>query len=166
MAIRVFSDHYGDYPYPNLTVVDPRRGAGGSGGMEYPTLITAGTHYNLPAGLRSVEMVIIHEFGHNYWYHLLASNEFEEAWMDEGINTYTEGRVFEEHYGGYVIDLLGFKLSEEQGNRVNHIVAPKSGSDLPKGLGELRPKQLCGELLFEAGTRLADAPQLPGGRRR
>ncbi len=94
--------------------------------MEYPTLITAGTHYNLPAGLRSVEMVIIHEFGHNYWYHLLASNEFEEAWMDEGINTYTEGRVFEEHYGGYVIDLLGFKLSEEQGNRVNHIVAPKS----------------------------------------
>ena len=126
VAIEYFQDHYGDYPYPNLTVVDPRRGAGGSGGMEYPTLITAGTYYNLPADLRSVEMVIIHEFGHNYWYHLLASNEFEEAWMDEGINTYTDGRVFEDRYGGYILDLLGFKVTEEQRNRLTHIVAPKS----------------------------------------
>ena len=126
VAVEYFQDHFGDYPYPNLTVVDPRRGAGGSGGMEYPTLITAGTYYNLPAGLRSVELVIIHEFGHNYWYHLLASNEFEEAWMDEGINTYTDGRVFEDHYGGYVIDLLGFKLTEEQRNRLTNIAVPKS----------------------------------------
>jgi hypothetical protein len=92
--------------------------------MEYPTLITAGTYYNLPAGLRILELVIIHEFGHNYWYHLLASNEFEEAWLDEGINTYTEGRVLEDHYGGNVIDLLGFMVTEEQIQRVEHIVNP------------------------------------------
>lgn len=71
-AVDYFQDWYGDYPFPNLTVVDPRRGASGSGGMEYPTLITAGTNYGLPEGVRAVEMVIIHEFGHNFWYHLLA----------------------------------------------------------------------------------------------
>ena len=79
-AIKYFHDWYGVYPFPNLTVVDPRRGAPGSGGMEYPTLITAGTIYGLPDGIHAVEVVIVHEFGHNYWYHLLASNEFEESW--------------------------------------------------------------------------------------
>ena len=125
VAVSFFQDTYGDYPFPNLTVVDPRRGAGGSGGMEYPTLITAGTRYNMPAGIRMLEMVTIHEFGHNFWYHLLASNEFEEAWMDEGINTYTDGRAIDSHYGGYLIDFLGFKVTGEELNRVSYIQSPK-----------------------------------------
>ena len=126
LAVSYFQDHYGDYPYPNLTVVDPRRGAGTTGGMEYPTLIAAGTYHNLPAGVRLLEHVITHEFGHNYWYHLLASNEFEEAWLDEGVNTYTDSRVFEDLYGGYLIDFLGLKLTVEQINRAIHIASPTS----------------------------------------
>ena len=113
VAVAYFQDHYGDYPYPNLTVVDPRRGAGGSGGMEYPTLITAGTFYGLPEGVRLLELVIIHEFGHNFWYHLVASNEFEEPWLDEGINTYTHGRIMADAYGptGDAIDFLGLEVN-------------------------------------------------------
>ncbi len=126
VAVSFFQDNYGDYPFPNLTVVDPRRGAGGSGGMEYPTLITAGTRYNMPAGIRMLEMVITHEFGHNFWYHLLASNEFEEAWMDEGINTYTDGLAVDAHYGGYLIDFLGFKVTSEEMNRAMYISSPKA----------------------------------------
>ncbi|MFQ5770678.1 MAG: M1 family metallopeptidase, partial [bacterium] len=128
VAIEHFQDWYGDYPFPNLTVVDPRRGAGGSGGMEYPTLITAGTVYGLPEGIRGVEMVIIHEFGHNYWYHLLASNEFEESWMDEGINTYTENQIIEDAYGavGNGIDFLGIKINDLQFQRAQYI----NGADL------------------------------------
>ncbi|MBI5477078.1 MAG: M1 family metallopeptidase [Ignavibacteriales bacterium] len=116
IAVEYFQNWYGDYPYPNLTVVDPRRGAGGSGGMEYPTLITAGTIYGLPAGVRTAEMVIIHEFGHNYWYHLVASNEFEESWLDEGINTYTENQIIESAYGtnGNFIDIFGIKINDIQ----------------------------------------------------
>jgi len=108
-AVTFFQDQYGDYPFSNLTVVDPRRGAQGSGGMEYPTLITAGTTYKLPNGIRSLEHVIHHEFGHNYWYHLLASNEFEESWMDEGINSYTD-LVYAEHNYQNMVDMFGFKL--------------------------------------------------------
>lgn len=123
IAVSTFQDWYGDYPFPNLTVVDPRRKAGGSGGMEYPTLITAGTRYGLPEGLHLVEMVIIHEFGHNYWYHLLASNEFEESWMDEGINTYTDIQINNAAYGeeGNLIDVLGIKLSNLQASRMQVI---------------------------------------------
>ena len=122
-AVEYFQNWYGDYPFPNLTVVDPRRGAGGSGGMEYPTLITAGTTYGLPEGIRAVEDVIIHEFGHNYWYHLLASNEFEESWMDEGINTYTEIQIMNDKYGpmGDVIDFLGIKINDSQQQRASYL---------------------------------------------
>jgi hypothetical protein len=113
VSVEYFQNWYGDYPFPNLTVVDPRRGAGGSGGMEYPTLITAGTAHGLPEGIRVVELVIIHEFGHNFWYHLLASNEFEESWMDEGINTYTDIQIVDKEYGpvGAAVDFLGIKMN-------------------------------------------------------
>ncbi len=126
VAVEYFQNWYGDYPYPNLTVVDPRRGAGGSGGMEYPTLITAATFYGLPKGIRLVEMVIIHEFGHNFWYHLVASNEFEEAWLDEGINSYSETQIFADRYGpgGDIIDLWGIKINDQQVHRAAYISLP------------------------------------------
>jgi len=125
IAIEYFEKWYGDYPFPNLTVVDPRRGAGGAGGMEYPTLITAGTTYGLPEGIRTVEMTIVHEFGHNYWYHLLASNEFEESWMDEGINSYTEARIMRAAYGpASAVDYLGIKLDDWEYQRAAYLGTP------------------------------------------
>ena len=125
-AIAWFQDNYGDYPYPNLTVVDPRRGAMGAGGMEYPTLITAWSAYGMPDGIRIRDMVIMHEFGHNYWYHLVASNEFEEAWLDEGINTFSEIQILSDTYGeaGSMIDLWGIKLSDLQSQRMSYIPDP------------------------------------------
>ncbi|MDZ7399272.1 MAG: M1 family metallopeptidase [candidate division KSB1 bacterium] len=126
VAIEYFQNWYGDYPYPNLTIVDPRRKAMTSGGMEYPTLITAGTFYGLPKGLRMLEMVIIHEFGHNFWYHLVANNEFEEPWLDEGINSYSESQILADHYGpiGDMIDFLGIKINDLQLQRAQYINSP------------------------------------------
>ena len=126
VAVEYFQDWYGDYPFPNLTVVDPRRGAQGAGGMEYPTLITALTFSHIPAGLRVPEMVIIHEFGHNFWYHLVASNEFEEAWLDEGINSFSECLIVDDYYGpvGSVIDLGGIKINDRQFQRGQYISLP------------------------------------------
>ncbi len=89
----------GPYPYATLTVVDPPWGGRGAGGMEYPTFITAGTSLIAPAALQSPEGVTVHEFGHQYFYGLLASNEFEEPWLDEGFNTYMTDRVLKAVYG-------------------------------------------------------------------
>ncbi|NOZ61004.1 MAG: M1 family metallopeptidase [Calditrichaeota bacterium] len=125
-AIEFFQKNIGDYPYPNLTIVDPRRGAQGSGGMEYPTLITAGTFYHIPKGLRMPEMVTVHEFGHNYWYGMVASNEFEEAWLDEGINSYTETLIMDSYYGpkGSMFDMFGVKVSDIEFQRSQYIQRP------------------------------------------
>jgi aminopeptidase N len=50
--------------------------------------------------MRFPEMVTVHEFGHAYFMGILASNEFEEPWLDEGINTYWEGRIMDHYYTG------------------------------------------------------------------
>jgi hypothetical protein len=41
----------------------------------------------------------VHEFGHQFWYGLVANNEFEEPWLDEGINSYSTGRAMEAEWG-------------------------------------------------------------------
>lgn len=103
-----FDRRIGPYPYDRITVVDPAPGALESGGMEYPTLITADTVWRMPKGILVPEAVVEHEFGHQYWYGMVATNEFEEAWMDEGINTYTEYKFMDSLYGpNSMLDFLG-----------------------------------------------------------
>ncbi len=128
-TLAYFDRWMGKYPYPNLTVVDPQYGAMGSGGMEYPTFITGGSMWNLPEGLRITEGVTEHEFGHQYFYGLLASNEFEEAWLDEGFNQYAEGRIMDELYGvkTATIDMLGFRIGDFEYSRDGYV-----GSKNPK----------------------------------
>jgi len=116
MALKYYGLWYGPYPYRQVTMVDPPF-RNGSGGMEYQTLFTAGTQVLPTPQANNPEMVIIHEFGHGYWYGLSASNEFEEAWLDEGINTYSTGKVLAKAYGpGAVqLNLVGVPLTRYSG---------------------------------------------------
>jgi hypothetical protein len=98
-TLGLYDKWIGPYPYDRITVVDPPHGGLNAGGMEYPTLITAGTTWNMPKGSLFPEGVVEHEFGHQYWYGMVATNEFEEAWLDEGINSYVEVKVMDELYG-------------------------------------------------------------------
>ncbi|HEV8487613.1 MAG TPA: M1 family metallopeptidase [Blastocatellia bacterium] len=106
-AIKYFGLYYGKYPYDTLTVVDPPHRGEGAAGMEYPTLIAAGTSW-WPGRDQNPEGVIVHEFGHQFWYGLVANNEFEESWLDEGFNTYSTGKVLETAYGA---EVLPFRLA-------------------------------------------------------
>ena len=101
----------GPYPYGTLTIVDPPWGASGAGGMEYPTLITAGTSWSAPASVQRPEGVTVHEAGHQFLYGLIASNEFEEPWLDEGFNTYMCDRVLQAAYGNNRVELSVFGLN-------------------------------------------------------
>ncbi len=110
-SLRLYGRWYGPYPYRTLTVVDPPWGAEQAGGMEYPTLFTTGTELHSPPATVEPEGLIVHEFGHQYWYGLLASNEFEEPYLDEGITTYVTGRLLREAYSdpAWSYDFWGFK---------------------------------------------------------
>ncbi len=98
-ALDYFDQHLGTYPYPIISVIDPPLHAMGAAGMEYPMFITAGSLWGLPDEVRGTELVTIHEFGHNYFMAILATNEFEEAWLDEGMNSYYEARIMDFTYG-------------------------------------------------------------------
>jgi len=113
-----FEKWYGPYPYKTLTVVDPEAGSA-AGGMEYPTFITGDTSWFAPDGFHEVEIVVEHEFGHQYWYGMVATNEFEEAWMDEGINSYTEVKVLDSILGKEtsILNLAGATTGEREEQR-------------------------------------------------
>jgi hypothetical protein len=91
-ALKHNGEWYGAYPYPTLTIVDPAWQSD-SGGMEYPTIFTAGTRWLSPRNSNDPEYVVLHEAGHQFWYGLVANNEVEFAWLDEGITEFSDSRV-------------------------------------------------------------------------
>ncbi len=135
-ALEYFDKHLGKYPYPNLTIVDPPFRGLGSDGMEYPTFITAGCLWGMPDGIRLTEDVTIHEFGHNYFMGLLATNEFEEAWMDEGFNSYYEARIMDHTYGKKTsfFNFAGYHYGNLEFQRIGYV-----GMNNPKIAEDFRP---------------------------
>jgi hypothetical protein len=82
----------GDYPYNQVTAVDGTISAGG--GMEYPNITVIGN----ASSKEDLEVVIVHEVGHNWFYGILGSNERVHGWMDEGLNTLNEVRYIQTKY--------------------------------------------------------------------
>ena len=110
-TLKHYGQWFGPYPYAQITIVDPAWQSG-AGGMEYPTLFTAGTRWLAPAAVSQPEGVTMHEAGHQFWYGVVGNNEFEHAWLDEGLNTFATARVLEtsfapnhiarRYFGGFV----------------------------------------------------------------
>jgi len=112
-SLEHFERWYGPYPYKTLTLVDPEPGSA-AGGMEYPTFITGESSWFMPEGFHELEIVVEHEFGHQYWYGMVATNEFEDAWLDEGINSYTELKVLDDILGkdSSIFNIFGMNAGE------------------------------------------------------
>jgi hypothetical protein len=110
-TLKFYGEWYGAYPYGHITIVDPAWQSG-AGGMEYPTLFTAGSRWIAPRHVTVPEGVTVHEAGHQWWYGIVATNEFEHAWMDEGLNTFSTARTLEQafypdyyskrYFGGFI----------------------------------------------------------------
>jgi hypothetical protein len=126
-ALESFGRMLMKFPYPQMTVVDPPLHGEGAGGMEYPMLIAGLTSPFLPRSLLLPEMVVVHEFGHNYWYGMSANNEFEEAWLDEGINSYYEVRIMDDWFGpeiSIINGALGLRMGDLAMHRVQYAGMP------------------------------------------
>ena len=85
-AVKTRSAWLGEYPYNTVAAVEAKMGF--YGGMEYPTI----TSISPMSSAIALDNTIEHEVGHNWNYGILASNERDHPWMDEGMNTYFDSR--------------------------------------------------------------------------
>lgn len=123
-SLQFMHQHVGAYPYPKITVMDPPALGMRSGFMEYPTFITGGSFYGFPKSVRSLESLIVHEFCHQYFMAVIASNEKEAPWLDEGFVTFFEDNIMEAYYGegdNSLVDLLGYKMSNIDKSRNEYV---------------------------------------------
>ncbi len=117
------------YPYPNLTLVDPPMYAGAAMGMEYPCFITCGSIAFFPETFRLFpEGVTVHEFCHQYFYGMLASNEFEEPWLDEGFTSYMTNKIMEKYYGVHtsLFSLFGVQAGDYDEHKKSYMRYPNT----------------------------------------
>lgn len=104
-SVRLYSQWVGDYRYAACTAIDGTIAAGG--GMEYPMITIIG---NAGSPLE-LDQVIAHEVGHNWFYGMLASNERDHPWMDEGMNSFFEQRYMDTRYPGQLaLDFQGLPI--------------------------------------------------------
>lgn len=100
--------------------------------MEYPTLITTGTFYGMPENIRITESLVVHEFVHQYFMGMVASNEKEEAWLDEGFVTYFEDRIIDAAYGEKqsLVDVFGYRFDNRELTRLEYttMANPREGT--------------------------------------
>jgi hypothetical protein len=98
-SLAYFTEKLGPYPYGTLTVVIPPYNAAHAGSMEYPTFFSTDSVHDPAPGTRDrydLDFVTVHEFAHMYLHGILASNEFEEPMLDEGLNEYWNVRMLGE----------------------------------------------------------------------
>ena len=92
-AVKTRSEWLGEYPYNVIKAWETPMGF--PGGMEYPTITSISPGLNE----KELDLILEHEVGHNWNYGILATNERDHPWMDEGINTYFDMRYSRAKYG-------------------------------------------------------------------
>lgn len=87
----LLTQRVGPYPYTELDVVDV---PGAFGGIEYPGMVTIGT-----VGTPNLEIPVVHEVAHQWFYGLIGDDQLEQPWLDEAAATYASVLYLEHDQG-------------------------------------------------------------------
>lgn len=94
-ALRLYGERYGAYPYQSYTLAQV---SFPHGGMEYPMMAMIGTE-NIAGDSRKLEYLIAHEAAHQWWYAVVGSDSWNQAWQDEALAEYSLLTYAEAVYG-------------------------------------------------------------------
>ncbi|MEI8199541.1 MAG: M1 family metallopeptidase [Eubacteriales bacterium] len=87
-AAVIFDGTFGEYPYPELDIVETYLDAGG---MEYPNIVMISNTINSYSEKSSyLRIVVAHEVAHQWFYGLVGDNQYTEPWLDESFASYSE----------------------------------------------------------------------------
>ncbi len=115
-SLELFNRLFGAYPYSELDLVQVDLG-NGAAGVEFPQLVFIGAdHYHNSALTRRIpgylEMIVVHEVAHQWWYGIVGNNNYLHAFIDEGLTNYVSAVYFQFVYGQQDYELqvnLNFK---------------------------------------------------------
>jgi aminopeptidase N len=101
-SVKYFSETFGSYSYPTLSVVQT---GFCMGGMEYPALTMISDSLSAATNLYT----IVHENAHQWWYAMVGSDQVNCGWQDEGLAEYSSLMFFENNptYGFTRTGMLG-----------------------------------------------------------
>ena len=95
-SLDYFEDRLFKYPSRSISYIDIKPGANG---MELPDMVAMSFENDRFSNKWGLAMTAIHETAHQWFYAVIASNEFDEAWLDEGFVSYSTDRAMEAIYG-------------------------------------------------------------------
>jgi hypothetical protein len=95
-SLAYFNEIVGPYPYTTLDLAPVD--LFGAAGVEFPQLIYMGTGYyradyslEVPNGL---EFTVAHEVLHQWWYGLVGNNQYDHAFIDEGLTNFMSSQMY------------------------------------------------------------------------
>ncbi len=119
-AVKTFNDMIGKYPYSQLSIVKSNFVYGG---MEYPNVVLISDKIESQS---EYNYVIVHEIAHQWWYGVVGNDEYNHAWIDEGLAEYSTLLFYEknENYGENYENMINsatqsYKLFEEVYKKIN-----------------------------------------------
>ncbi|HOO22777.1 MAG TPA: M1 family metallopeptidase [Clostridia bacterium] len=89
-AVEVFSEKFGTYPYETLSVVMTDFA---DAGMEFGRLVF------IADDISDLEDTIVHEIAHQWWYGMVGNDSINEAFLDEGLATFSTLYYYKQIYG-------------------------------------------------------------------
>lgn len=162
IVVKIFENankYFGTYPYSKYSVIQ-----GGDGGMEYPmaTLITG------ERSLGSLAGVSAHEIMHSWYQMVLATDEAQYPWMDEGFTSFAtsvvqaalreegiDGNLHEGSMRGYLA-LVQFKAQEPLTTHADHYTTNRAYGINSYSKGELflwQLQNIVGQDVFFKGMK-------------
>lgn len=112
-ALTIFEGMFGPYPYRELDIV--AYNLNGASGMEFPGVIVLSPEYWQAPLSSFAESVIAHEIAHQWWYGLVANNQYISPVLDEGLAQLAGTELyFEARYGSG----RGDEMYESQAGRM------------------------------------------------
>ena len=87
-SLEYFSEKFGEYAYPTLSVAMTSLSVSG---MEYPALVMIDDDLDTSDAVYTT----VHETAHQWWYAMVGSDQVRAAWQDEGLAEYSTLCFFE-----------------------------------------------------------------------
>ncbi len=137
-AIPIYNQWFGEYPYPEFTIVESYFGWNGN---ECSALVMIDERvFGMPhIATGYVEYLVTHELCHQWWYNVVGTNGYCETWMDEGLATYFTHRFMTVKHGTRNSKMIDYPGGLEWLPNIDRDTYRNYGLYGTQGRGELGP---------------------------